>query len=271
MKQIVSGGGGGYIIPTDDEVEVVKILLTLPKILHKSEMIKRFSFVWGLKKKRSVLVSKSEPLSSPEMCKQPEIDADKSPSTTLCCLPSVKCKSPAPVKKDLKRKALDDLMESYNKVQQEREILLRETKAMKTLHQELTSTNLELKAIVQKVKYSRNIESYHPQMTMFAPSTQQLLAMPCSNGGGGGKYMVSRFMGRLIQLDPPVYNQIDPRVKIQEENCSQPLDYQSKYLMMESDLRLRAAAAAARKRRMLRMKENKSALLSIKLSRGCSR
>ncbi|MFS7931504.1 hypothetical protein Hanom_Chr04g00356751 [Helianthus anomalus] len=67
-------------------------------------------------------------------------------------------------------------------------------------------------------------------------------------------------------------NQMDPCVKMQGEaydfmGCSQPLD-QSKYLMMDNDLRMRTAAAAARKRRILRMKENKNALLALKLARG---
>ncbi|KAJ0669697.1 hypothetical protein HanOQP8_Chr13g0465601 [Helianthus annuus] len=292
MKQIIDGGGGDFILPTDEEVEVAEALLMIQKLSAKEELINRFSFTWGLKKKRSVLVSKSESSPSPLPEKVTAEEADKSPSTPLNFLPSGsdgvdKRKTSSSGKRSLKRKATDDLVESYNRMQQEREILLKETKAMKILHQELSSKNLELKAIIQQVNYSRNIKDFHvwnksmkiydqqsyPQITMFAPPTQQqrcqqlvvdpnngkLLAVSCSgNSHGGGRF--------------GMINQMDPRVKMQGEaydfmGCSQPLD-QSKYLMMDNDLRMRTAAAAARKRRILRMKENKNALLALKLARG---
>ncbi|MFS8000884.1 hypothetical protein Hanom_Chr13g01183811 [Helianthus anomalus] len=298
MKQVIDGGGGGggFILPTDEEVEVAEALLMIPKLSAKRELINRFSFTWGVKKKRSVLVSKSESSPSPLPEKVTAEEADKSPSTPLNFLPSgsdgvdKRKTSSSSGKRSLKRKATDDLVESYNRMQQEREILLKETKAMKILHQELSSKNLELKAIIQKVNYSRNIKDFHvwnksmkiydqqsyPQITMFAPPTQQqqqqrcqqlvvdpnngkLMAVSCSgNSHGGGRF--------------GMINQMDPRVKMQGEaydfmGCSQPLD-QSKYLMMDNDLRMRTAAAAARKRRILRMKENKNALLALKLARG---
>ncbi|XP_076937938.1 uncharacterized protein LOC143605855 [Bidens hawaiensis] len=272
MKQIMNGGGGGggLRIPTAAEAQVAEILINM------RELIKRRSFTWGMKKKRSVLVSKSESETrrrvgggSPEKVAAAVVaaEADKSPTTPLCFLP--------PVKKNVKRKAADDLVESYNRMQQEKEILLRETKAMRTLHQGLTFKNMELKAIIQKVKFTRNIEdfhqwnnsrkiidqqSYYPQISMFAPPTQQrqqhcqqLMVDPsnwCSvNSHSGGRF--------------GLFNQVDPRVKIHDfMGCFQPLD-QSKYMMVDNHLTVRSAAAAARQRRILRMKENK------RVSRGC--
>ncbi|KAI3696068.1 hypothetical protein L1987_79077 [Smallanthus sonchifolius] len=258
MKQTVTAVAGRLRIPTEEEVEVVEILLSLPKLFAKSELIGRYSFTWGRKKKRSVLDSKSESSPSP------------SPPTPLCFLPGGgNRKPPSSVRKSLKRKATDDLMELYNGLQQEREILMEKVKAIKTLHQELASENLELKARGQKISYSRNIQDFHiwnspmklidqqrchQQITMFATATPQQFMVDPNNGG--------RRFG--------LFNQIDPRVKIHGETydfmvCSQPLD-QSKYLVMDNDLRVRAAAAA-RKRRILRMKD-KNSLLAMKLSRA---
>lgn len=303
MKQSINGGGGGgWRIPKEDEVEVLEILLTLPKLIAKSEFLSRYTFTWGRKKKRSVLVSKSEsspsthrPIAENRREKLTAADADKSPSTPLCFLPSGsgsdgatdKPKQPSSLKKSSKRKATDDLMEKYTGMQQQREILMRKIKAMETLRQELSAQNLELKAKRQEINYSKNIEDfqpsmklnldqqhYHQQITMFAPPQpqqqycQQLMvdpnngkrvAMPCSsNSNNGGRF--------------GLFNQIDPRVKIHGETfdfmtSSQPLD-QNKYLVMDSDLRVRTAAAA-RKRRITRMKENKNSLLAMKLSRAC--
>ncbi|KAK9059905.1 hypothetical protein SSX86_020609 [Deinandra increscens subsp. villosa] len=290
MKQIVRTGGGGgrgrWRTPTEEEVEVVEILLSLPKLCAKSELIRRCSFDWGRKKKRSVLDSKSESLPSPSPLTKTPIDegvtenvtaveADKSPSTPLCFLPSGSGSDGADhrkppssaVRKVLKRKETDDLMDVYSKMQQEKEILKKKVKAMETLRQELTSQNLELKARGQKINYPRNMEDFniwwnnmraidqqrcHQQITMFTPAPphyyhhQQLVvdpnngkpvALSCStNSNGGGRF--------------GIFNQIDPRVM----GSSQPLD-QSKYLAMDNDLRARAAAAAARKRRKLRMKK----------------
>ncbi|KAL8218439.1 hypothetical protein R6Q57_021812 [Mikania cordata] len=283
MKQIVAGGGGRLRSPTEEEAEVAEILLTLTKIIEKSELLRRRRLTWGTKKKRSALVSKEESSPSPE--KVTAVEAGESPSTPLCFLPSGsgsdgsdKRKPPSSVKKNFKRKATDDLMENYCKMQQEKEILLNETKAMKTLHQELTSANLELKAIIQKVNYSRNIidhQSYHPQNAMFVPATPQ--HQHCQ------QLMVDPNNGKLVAVSSSgnshsggnfgLFNQIDPRVKIHGETfdflaSSQPLD-QSKYCVMDNDPRVRTAAAA-RKMRMLRMKENKKDLLALKLSsRGC--
>ncbi|KAD2393337.1 hypothetical protein E3N88_40314 [Mikania micrantha] len=299
MKQIVrTAGGGGWRIPTEDDVEVAEILLDLPKLCVKLELIGGYSFNWGRKKKRSVLDSKSE--SSPSPKKQLESmtagEADKSPSTPLCFFTGgsgsdggANRKPPSSVKKTLKRKGTDDLMETYDRMQQEREILKKKIKAMETLHQELTSQNVELKARGQKINYSKNIKDYHKwnssmkpidqqhchhQITMFAPAItpqqpqhchQQLVVDPnngklvcSSNSSGGGRF--------------GLFNQIDPRVKIHGETydfvaSSQLLD-QSKYLVMDNDLRIRAAAAA-RKRRILRMKENKKSSLAMKVSRAC--
>lgn len=311
MKQSISGGGGHgarWRIPKEDEVVVLEILLTIPKLIAKSEFLSRYTFTWGRKKKRSVLVSKSE--SSPSTHRQideniPEkltaADADKSPSTPLCFLPSGsgsdgadKPKQTSSLKKNSKRKATDDLMEKCTAIQQQREILIRKIKAMETLRQELSAQNLELKAKRQEINYSKNIEDfrlwnssmtmnldqqhYRQQITMFTPPPPQpqpqqqhcqqlmvdpnngkLVAMPCSsNSKNGGRF--------------GLFNQIDPRVKIHGETfdfmaSSQPLD-QSKYLVMDNDLRVRTAAAA-RKRRIMRMKENKNSLMAMKLSRAC--
>ncbi|KAI3816994.1 hypothetical protein L1987_10780 [Smallanthus sonchifolius] len=305
MKQIVNGGGRGRLrLPTEEEVEVVEILLSLPAIFAKSELINRRGLTWGGKKKRSELGLKSE--SSPSTLRQVGVstpekltagEADKSPSTPLCFLPSGSGSDgsgnrnpPSPVKKSSKRKAADDLVESYNRMQQEQENLLRERKAMKTLHQELASKNLELKAILQKVNYSRNIEdfhqwnnsikiidqkSYHPQITMFAPPTPQQQHQHCQQlvvDPNNGKLVAVSYSGKSHGGDRfGLFNQVDQRVKIHGEAydvaSSQPLD-QSQYLVMDSDVRVRNSAAA-RRRRILRMKANKNASLAIKLSRGC--
>ncbi|XP_071733111.1 uncharacterized protein [Rutidosis leptorrhynchoides] len=295
------GGGDRFTIPAVEDVELVEILLTLPKLISKSEFLSQYSFEWGCKKKRSVLVSKqdSSPLnhrkideSSPAAA--PAEEADKSPVTPFCFLPSGsgsddgdgnKSKQLLSIKKTLKRKATDDLTERCNKMQQENEVLATNIKAMKIRHQQLTSQNLELKAKRQEIIYPRNIVQdfqswgksiklnvdqqycYQQQSPMFAPPPQHwmidpnLVAVSCSSNSG------SRF---------GLFNHIDPRVKkIHGETydfmaLSQPLD-QSRYLLMDNDLRVRtAAAAAARKRRMMRIKENKNnSLLGMKVSKGC--
>ncbi|KAK1419738.1 hypothetical protein QVD17_29031 [Tagetes erecta] len=295
----------GLIMPTEKEVEVMETLLDLPRLIERRELISGYSFKWGKKKKRSVLELKPELLfQSPEKLPENVIKVDekmedrKSPSTPLCFLPCVgggsdgggdrKPPSSSPERMTVKRKATDDLVEVCDRIEQENQILLKKIEAMKTLHQDLISENLELKATRQKISFSRNMEDchkwnssmkvvdeqhhYHQQITMFAPSTsqqppqQQQLVVDHNSG----KVMaVSSDGGRF-----GMFNQIDPRVKIQGEAydfmaASQPLD-QSKYLKMDNDLRVRAAAAAARKRRILKMKENKNSSLAMKLTRGCS-
>ncbi|KAK9063912.1 hypothetical protein SSX86_017784 [Deinandra increscens subsp. villosa] len=282
MKQSVSGGGrggGGKLrLPTEEEVEVAEILLTLPRIVAKSEILHRYSFAWGPKKKRSALISQTESSPSPltlPLTKRPvvekkltAVEADKSPSTSLCFLPSgsgsdgggenpkLKTKTTSSGKKKLKRKLMDDLMELYNKKLQEKENLLREKEAMNARYQKLTSKNLKLKAIMQQVNYSKDYQQ--PQITMFAPPPEHCQQVVAVHGGG-------RF---------GMFNQIDPRVKILEGESyeyvvgSQPLD-RSRYLMMDDDQRVRAAAAN-RKKRIMRMKENKNTMLGLKLaSRAC--
>ncbi|KAI3734377.1 hypothetical protein L6452_13845 [Arctium lappa] len=301
MKQSISGGGGGWRIPKEDEVEVIEILLTLPKLIAKSELLSRYTFTWGRKKKRSVLVSKSE--SSPSTHRRidentpekltAEEDADKSPSTPLCFLPSGsgsdgvdKPKQLSSLKKNSKRKATDDLMEKYTGMQQEREILIRKIKAMETFRQELSAQNLQLKAKRQEINYSKNMEDfqlwnnsmtmnldqqhYRQQITMFTPpqpQPQQQQQMMVDPNNGKVVAINSNNGGRF-----GLFNQIDPRVKIHGETydfmaSSQPLD-QSKYLVMDNDLRVRTAAAA-RKRRIMRMKENKNSMLGLRLPRAC--
>ncbi|KAI3516947.1 hypothetical protein L1887_16123 [Cichorium endivia] len=316
MKQSISGGGGGggcggrgWRIPSEDEVEVIEILLNLAKLVTKSELLSKYTFTWGQKKKRSALVSKSE--SSPSTHRQinesrPEklaaAEADKSPSTPLCFLPSGsgsdgaadKPKQHSFSKKNSKRKATDDLIERYNEMQQQKEILLRKIKAMETHHEELRAQNLELKRKRQEInprnmdelqlwnnsiKTNRDQQHYHQQITMFAPpppppppplpqhcqqfmvdpNNGKVMAVTCSsNSNSGGRF--------------GFFNQIDPRVKIHGETFdfmspSQPLD-QSKYLVMDNNLRVRNAAEA-RKWRIMRMKENKNSSSAMKQSRGC--
>ncbi|KAM0019634.1 hypothetical protein Hdeb2414_s0025g00658091 [Helianthus debilis subsp. tardiflorus] len=170
-------------LPREKEVEVGHILLDFPNTWPKLELVGRTTFTWGFKKKRSVLLDmKSELLSQPE----------KSPSTPLSFLPfptgggghinnnNNNRKPPLAPTKVFKRKAAEGLMEVYNRLQQEKETLVKQLKAMKTLHQDLTYENLELKAKGQKIKYPRNMEDYHiwnssmktvgQQITMFAPA-----------------------------------------------------------------------------------------------------
>ncbi|KAJ9553934.1 hypothetical protein OSB04_017979 [Centaurea solstitialis] len=286
MKQSSSGP---MRIPREDEVEVIEALLTLPKLIAKSDFLSRYSFIWGRKKKRSVLDSKSEssPVThhrqidedSPEKLTAAvkDDDADKSPSTPLCFLPDDKSKQQSlSLKKIIKRKVLlaaDDLMEKYNGMQQENKILQRELKAMKALRQALGVQNLELKAKRQEVNYSKNMEDFRlwgsssrtmnldqqhfgHQITISSSSHNN-----SNNNGVGGRF--------------GLFNQIDPRGKKIHHGetfdfmaASQPLD-QSNYYVMDDDLRVRTAAAAARQRRIIRMKESKNSLLALKLSRAC--
>ncbi|KAJ0678073.1 hypothetical protein HanRHA438_Chr12g0549081 [Helianthus annuus] len=168
-------------LPGEEEVEVGHTLLDFPNTWPKRELVGRTTFTWGFKKKRSILLDmKSESLSQPE----------KSPSTPLSFLPLPSGgggggdhnnrKPPLAPTKVFKRKATDDLTEVYNRLQQEKETLVKQLKAMKTLHQDLTYENLELKAKGQKIKYPRSMEDYHiwnssmktvgQQITMFAPA-----------------------------------------------------------------------------------------------------
>ncbi|XP_076943686.1 uncharacterized protein LOC143614012 [Bidens hawaiensis] len=173
-------------------------------------------------------------------------------------------------------------MEMHNRMYQERDDLMKNVKATRTLHQELSYENMELKAKRQKLNYPRNMkedihlwnspmktsqQQCHQQITMFTPPTPQqqncvqqlvvdpnnskLVGVAKSNGNGGGRF------GLL--------NQIDPRVNIHLETY-EPLD--QSWLVMDNVLRFKNAAAAARKRRMLRIKENRSSLLALKLSRN---
>ncbi|CAH1431043.1 unnamed protein product [Lactuca virosa] len=182
MKQSINGGGGGGVcggrglkIPSEDEVEVISILINLPNLISKSELLSKYSFTWGRKKKRSVLVSKSE--SSPSTHRQinesrPEkvkaAEDDKSPSTPLCFLPSGsgsdgaadKPKQHSSSKKHSKRKATNDLIERYHEMQQEREILVKKIKAMENHREELIAQNLELKRKRQEIN-TRNMDDLH--------------------------------------------------------------------------------------------------------------
>nr|XP_043613448.1 uncharacterized protein LOC122585377 [Erigeron canadensis] len=294
MKQSIAGTGGsatgGCRIPSQDEVEVIGILLNLPKIISVSELLSQYSFTWARKKKRSVLVSKQD-LSLSLFNQQPvneviqflpekvtAAEADKSPSTPLCFLPSVG--------KNLKKKEIADLLERYNIMQQEREILLKKIKAMKTHHQELTAQNLELKAKRDEIIYSRTKEDFQlwnndpvqhvyqqNKMTMFAPPQQQQQCqqfmldpnhgkLACSSNNNNG----TRF-GMLNHIDPRVHNIHGEAYDFM--SLFQPLD-QSKCIISDNELKARNAAAA-RKRRILRMKHIKnknSSLLSMKMSRG---
>ncbi|XP_076913472.1 uncharacterized protein LOC143572113 [Bidens hawaiensis] len=261
---------------TEDEVEVAQILLDLPKLFKREELINRYSFTWGRTKKRSVPPENTTAATAAE--------AGKSPSTPLCFDGGDRRKPP--LVKAFKRKARDDLMEMCNRMCQQRDDLMKKVKAMRTLHQELSYENMELKATRQKLNYPRSMEEdlhiwnspmktsqqhCHEQITMFTPQTPQqqhcvqqlvvdpnnskLVGVAKSNSNGGGRF------GLL--------NQIDPRGNIHLETYK-PLD-QSNWLVMDNVLRVRNAAAAARKRRMLRRKENKSSLLALKLSRNCKR
>lgn len=128
--------------------------------------------------------------------------------------------------------------------------------------------NSSMKAVDQQ-------QPYHQQITMFAPSTSQ---QPQQQQHCVQQLVVDPKSGKVVAVSSDdsgrfgMFNQIDPRVKIQGETydfmaASQPLD-QSRYLSMDFHIRARLAAADARKRRVLKMKGNNS-LLSMKLLRGC--
>lgn len=88
MKQSTPSRVGACRIPSEQDAEIIKILLTLPELIAKKELFSQYTFTWGKKKKRSVLVTKSE-LSPVTHHRSPEklTAADKSPSTPLCFLP----------------------------------------------------------------------------------------------------------------------------------------------------------------------------------------
>ncbi|GJZ98050.1 hypothetical protein Tco_0670503 [Tanacetum coccineum] len=178
-------------------------------------------------------------------------------------------------------------------MQEENDKLKRDIASMAQKKQELQAQNLELKAKKQKISNTRNMEDmqlwnnpmkvnidqqvqqrYHhqQQISMFAPQQQQqqrqqyvvdpntgkvmTLSLSCSSNINSGG---SRF---------GLFNQIDPRVQRETYDFmfkSQPLDH-GKYMVID-DLRARNCAAA-RKRRIIRMKENKNSLLNMRLSRG---
>nr|XP_043613638.1 uncharacterized protein LOC122585576 [Erigeron canadensis] len=195
-------GGGAFRMPAEKEVEVAGILLNLPKLISKYEILSQYSFTWGSKKKRSFLPSSllknQRPVDDqglPE--KVTAAEATQSPSTPFCFLPSFG--------KNLKRKATVDLMERYNGIEQESEIVVKEAKPMETHHQELSAQNMELKAKRQEINYSKSIADFQSfQLQLWNNSMQQQM------------------------------------------------------MMMQNDLRaINAAAADARKRRMLKLKQDK--------------
>ncbi|PWA67059.1 hypothetical protein CTI12_AA298890 [Artemisia annua] len=281
-------------LSSEVEVEAIETLLSLPNLIKKYELLSQYSFTWGIKKKRSVLVNRKVTSSSVVL------DADKSPSTPLCFVNSDggsdgfdKTNKPLPslsFKKILKKKLVDDLKVKLSGMQEENDKLKRDIASMEQKKQELQAQNLELKAKRQKISYTRNMEDmqlwnnpmkmnldqhvqqrYHhhqQQISMFAPQQQQqqymvdpntgkVMTMSCSSNIDSGG---SRF---------GLFNQIEPRVQRETYDFmskSQPLDH-GKYMVIDNDLRARNCAAA-RKRRISRMKENKNSLLNMRLSRG---
>lgn len=102
----------------------------------------------------------------------------------------------------------------------------------------------------------QSLQQHRQQQLIVDPNSGKLVAMSCNNNSNGGGSF-------------GLFNQIETRVNIQGETydfmaLSQPLD-QNNYKLMDKDLKVRNAAAA-RKRRIMRMKEIK---YSMKQSRFC--
>lgn len=106
-----------FCIPVTDEIEVSSILLELPHLIFESESRPRFSFTWGLKRKRSTvakeqvgatyspalkLSSSSPPPPPPSLPYKTEELMEKvltsSPATPLSFSPSESDEKPQPPK-----------------------------------------------------------------------------------------------------------------------------------------------------------------------------
>ncbi|GJW00673.1 hypothetical protein Tco_1555924 [Tanacetum coccineum] len=273
-------------LPSEIEVEAIQTLLSLPNLIKKYELL--LSFTWGIKKRRSVLVNRKVTSSSVVLDA-----ADKSPSTPLCFGNSDsfdKANKPSTsslsFNKILERKLVEDLKVKLSGMQEENDKLKRDIASMAQKKQELQAQNLELKAKKQKISNTRNMEDmqlwnnpmkvnidqqvqqrYHhqQQISVFAPQQQQqqrqqyvvdpntgkvmTLSFSCSsNINSGGSRNIGSYQIRLT-------------IRFQRYNCMisclnlNHLDH-GKYMVID-DLRARNCAAA-RKRRIIRMKENKN-------------
>ncbi|XVF63685.1 hypothetical protein PTKIN_Ptkin09bG0106700 [Pterospermum kingtungense] len=161
----------------DNEIEVANILLELPYLIFESESRPRFSFAWGVKRKRSTAAKEQvaattsspalKPLSSspppPSLPYQAEAPMEKvltsSPATPLSFSPSESDEKLLPSKKkasvnNLKRKK-EQLQEMMNDFSRCNELLKRDIEEKKRLLDQQKAENFELKA--KKHKLSLNL------------------------------------------------------------------------------------------------------------------
>lgn len=75
-------------LPREDEVEVMKILVDLSRLIERREIVSGYSFKWGKTKKRSVLVQSPEMTPENVVKVNEKIGDRKSPLSTLCFLPT---------------------------------------------------------------------------------------------------------------------------------------------------------------------------------------
>lgn len=278
-----------------DEFEVADILLDLPNLIQR-EFPSQFHAVWGGRRKRSAIdlnPSQEEEEDKREKEKRLKIKVEaSSPTTPFSFSPSESDeKSKLSLKKSSAKTTKEERLEIIDELTQRRELLKGEIEAVKSYYNKLKAINMDLKAKKRELEMSKkfgvelskpNKAENHQDYYYYSMAHQQPSNVDQTAYGSETterfqqrphdkipQFLSSGFgSGEVKQVGPLCIPDLNASVEetfVVDSSPSQPLDRSRAVVaVVGDDGKARAAAAEARRRRMVKVKEMKGSLASNK-------
>ncbi|KAG5543016.1 hypothetical protein RHGRI_015938 [Rhododendron griersonianum] len=281
---------------TGYEIEIADVLLHLPNLIYEPKSPYRFSVNWMSKRRRSAI--NSSPYQSPSVQVKRETDEGRprikaeasSPATPLSFSPSESDgKSKDSIKKVSNKREREEWIGIIDGLVQQRELLRGEIETVKSYFNKLQAVNWELKAkkkelqfylgnphlekslnlgmkLNQPIMQSPMIQNQdHPQIHSMIHRQPFILDWTAYKSSSDTSRNLQYRHGQMPQLKVKSVGPLgipDLNVAAAEEtfgvDAPQPLD------RFRALTESRAKAAEARRRRMIRIKEMKNSLATIK-------
>ncbi|KAH7847485.1 hypothetical protein Vadar_026643 [Vaccinium darrowii] len=276
-----------------DEFEVADILLDLPNLIQR-EFPSQFHAVWGGRRKRSAIdLNPSQEEEEREKEKRLKIKVEaSSPTTPFSFSPSESDeKFKLSLKKSSTKTTREERLEIIDELTQRRELLKGEIEAVKSYYNKLKAINMDLKAKKRELEMCKKFgvelsksnkaenhqDYYYYSMAHQQPSNVDQTAYGSETTDRFRQHphdKIPQFLSsgfgssEVKQVGPLCIPDLNASVEetfVVDSSSSQPLDRSRAVVaVVGDDGKARAAAAEARRRRMVKMKEVKGSLASNK-------
>ncbi|KAI8548943.1 hypothetical protein RHMOL_Rhmol07G0312800 [Rhododendron molle] len=274
------------------EIEVSQVLLDIPNLIQR-EFPSQFHVIWGGKRKRSAI--DSSPSQEEEKRLKEERESEKrpkvkvealSPTTPFSFSPSESDeKSKLSLKKPSSRTTREERLEIIEELTQRRELLKGEIEAVKSYYNKLKAINLDLKAKKRELETCKKFgielrefnrvenQDYYYMLHRQPSNVDQTEygSQTIENSQQHPYGQISPFLssgsgsGEVKEMGPLCIPDLNASASGETFGVgySQPLDRSRGLVVVELDDN-KARASEARRRRMIKMKETKGSLVSIK-------